>query len=83
MESTSTIYNSQDRKELSAIAYCMPRSKFWCLWMVDDEGLPEWKELSGLREFVSRMRGEGWALKKTRSELDFSKTASIHLWFKR
>jgi hypothetical protein len=84
MESGAATKVSQDHKELSAIAYCTPRSNgfSWSLWMVDEEGLPEWKELPSLREFVSRMRTEGWVLKKTRSDLDFSETATIHLWFK-
>lgn len=85
MESRVALNMSQDRKELLAIAYWLPRSKgfSWSLRVIDDQELSEGKEVPGLREFVCQMREEGWILKKTRSELDFSKSAVIRLWFKR
>lgn len=84
MESWVASNISQDRKELSAIVYWLPRSNgfSWFLRVVDDQELSEVKEV-GLQEFVSRMREEGWVLKKTRSDLDFSKSAAIRLWFRR
>ena len=84
MESRVALNMSQDRQELTAIAYWLPRSNgfSWFLRVVDDQELSEGKEVS-LKEFVSQMREEGWTLKKTHSELDFSKSAAIRLWFKR
>lgn len=84
MESRVALNMSQDREELSAIAYWLPCSNgfSWSLRVVDDQELSEGKEV-GLKEFVSQMREEGWVLKKTRSELDFSKSAAIRLWFRR
>ena len=85
MESRVALNISQERKELLAIAYWLPCSNgfSWSLRVVDDQELSEWKEVPGLKEFVCRMREDGWILKKTRSELDFSKSAAIRLWFKR
>lgn len=85
MESRVALNMSQDRKELLAIAYWLPCSNgfSWSLRVVDDQELSEGKEVPGLKEFVCRMREDGWILKKTRSELDFSKSAAIRLWFKR
>lgn len=84
MESRVALNVSQDRQELTAIVYWLPRSNgfSWFLRVVDDQELAEGKEVS-LKEFVSRMQEEGWVLKRTRSELDFSTSASIRLWFKR
>lgn len=84
MESRAALNMSQDHQELSAIVYWLPRSNgfSWFLRVVDDQELSEGKEV-GLREFVSQMREEGWILKKTRSDLDFSKSAAIRLWFRR
>ncbi|SRR5579885_3629330 len=84
MESWAALNISQDCTELSAIVYWLPRSNgfSWFLRVIDDQELPEVKEV-GLRDFVSRMREEGWVLKKTRSDLDFSQSAAIRLWFKR
>ncbi len=84
MESWAALNTRQDREELSAIAYWLPCSNgfSWSLRVIDDQELFEGKEVS-LKDFVSRMQEEGWVLKKTRSELDFSTLASIRLWFKR
>ncbi|HEU5377025.1 MAG TPA: hypothetical protein VFV38_16465 [Ktedonobacteraceae bacterium] len=84
MESRVALNMSQDHKELSAIAYWLPCSNgfSWFLRVIDDQELSE-GEAVGLKEFVSRMQEEGWVLKKTRSELDFSTLAAIRLWFRR